>query len=88
MITDLDREAYEALPSHIKDLVERVWTSKLADAQCEAYYEGFDQASIQERRHRADELCERCGSDVSACFNCITRIIVGALPPPPPDTTK
>lgn len=87
-----DVHDYDDLPNAVKDLAERVWTSRMAEAQLDAYWEGFEDGREQgirdERTRRAADLCERCGSDVSACFNCMAKVITGALPEAPPDSTK
>lgn len=88
MVTETDRQTYEALAPEVKALIDRVWAAKLAEAQYDAYQQGMAAAQDQLREARAADLCERCGSDVSACFNCLTQVMVGALPGSLPDTTK
>lgn len=92
MLTEIDRDAYDTLADDVKALVSRVWTAKLAEAQLDAYWEGYDDGKEQgvrnERERLAAGLCEKCGSDVSACFGCMTNVMVGALPKPPAESDK
>lgn len=72
--TVADELLYESLSDEVRASLERLWRSRESNAYTRGYREGVEDGVNDERQRLYDELCPRCGSDVSACFACYREV--------------
>lgn len=60
----------ENVDEQIRDAYSEGHAEGYEEGHKDGYDEGFEDAEEKLYNDRLDSLCSKCGSDVSACFNC------------------